>query len=63
MKLKIKIMRGVDILFEGELVASEAMRSQAYGKEKTLEAAFNIEQCINAQSAYRCHIEENKLST
>lgn len=63
MKYTIKIMRGRDVVFEGELLAGR--REGRYSSEQTLDddeldqCALEIEKVINRETELRCHIEQS----
>lgn len=59
MKAKITIRRGRQVLFSGVVESDKRAYVNTYRPiEVFLGDLFNIELYINAQGAYRCHIEE-----
>jgi hypothetical protein len=56
-RVQLKIMRGKDTLFTGELKSRDLKDVPFNENDDRIDDIFNIERYINEQGAYRCHVE------
>lgn len=59
MKYEIKVMRGGEVVFRGELLGGSHIDQYNESERELNEVAFAIEKAINQQTELRCHIHES----